>query len=97
MRKGHRVAEHAKSYADNQVWLELCLTAADLLTWAQAPCFTGELRRCEPATFRYRICAIAGRLAHSGRGWHLHLDRDWPWASALASAFDRLRAAPWPA
>jgi hypothetical protein len=86
-----------KSFAQNEVWLELCLTAADLITWSQALCFTGELARCEPATFRYRICTIAGRLTHSSRSRHLQLDRDWPWAKDLARAFDRLRAAPWPA
>lgn len=86
-----------KSYAQNELWLELCLTAADLITWSQALCFTNELARCEPATFRYRICAIAGRLISSGRQKTLQLDRDWPWAADLATAFDRLRAAPWPA
>jgi len=86
-----------KSYANNQVWLELSLTAADLLSWSQALCFTGELARCEPATFRYRVCAIAGRLTRSGRHTRLRLDQDWPWATQLATAFDRLRAAPWPA
>jgi len=85
-----------KSFAQNQCWLELCLTAADLITWSQALCFTGDLARCEPATFRYRVCAIAGRLIRSGRTRHLQLDRDWPWAKDLARAFDRLRAAPWP-
>jgi hypothetical protein len=87
----------AKSFAENEAWLELCLTAADLITWSQALCFTGDLARCEPATFRYRICAIAGRLTRSSRARHLQLDRDWPWAQDLARAFDRLRAAPWPA
>lgn len=67
-----------KSFAQNEVWLELCLTAADLITWSQALCFTGELATCEPATFRYRISAIAGRLIRSGRQWRLHLDKDWP-------------------
>jgi DDE family transposase len=85
-----------REFAENKVWLELCLTAADLLTWAQALCFTGELARCEPATFRYRICAVAARLTRSGRSWRLHLDRDWPWATHLAVAFARLKAAPWP-
>jgi hypothetical protein len=85
-----------REFAENKVWLELCLAAADLLTWAQTLCFTGELARCEPATFRYRICSIAGRLSRSGRRWHLHLDRDWPWATHLAVAFARLKAAPWP-
>lgn len=85
-----------KSFAQNEVWLELCLTAADLITWSQALCFSGELAKCEPATFRYRISAIAGRLIRSGRQWRLHLDKDWQWATDLATAFNRLRAAPWP-
>lgn len=86
-----------RGYEENRVWLELSLAAADLLTWAQALCFTGELAHCEPATFRYRICGIAGRLTRTGRRVVLHLDQDWPWARHLADAFNRLRAAPWPA
>ena len=85
-----------RGYAENKAWLELALTAADLLTWAQALCFTGDLARCEPATLRYRICAIAAKLTRTARVWTLHLDRDWPWAQHLANAFTRLRAAPWP-
>lgn len=85
-----------KDYALNRVWLELCLAAADLLTWSQALCFTGELARCEPATLRYRICSIAGRMVRSGRRWHLRLDAAWPWTRHLETAFTRLRAAPWP-
>lgn len=85
-----------RGYAENKAWLELALTAADLLTWAQALCFTGDLARCEPATFRYRICAIAAKLTRTARVPTLHLDRDWPWAPQLATAFTRLRTAPWP-
>jgi len=85
-----------KQYQQNKVWLELCLAAADLLTWTQAVCFTGDLARCEPATFRYRITSIAARITRTARSWHLHLDQDWPWATHLATAFARLRAAPWP-
>jgi Transposase DDE domain group 1 len=86
-----------RGYEQNKAWLELSLAAADLLTWAQAMCFTGQLARCEPAAFRYRITSIAGRLVRTGRCWQLRLDRDWPWAAHLATAFARLRAAPWPA
>jgi hypothetical protein len=85
-----------RGYAENKAWLELALTAADLLTWAQALCFTGDLARCEPATFRYRVCAIAAKLTRTARIPTLHLDRHWPWAQHLAIAFTRLRAAPWP-
>jgi hypothetical protein len=85
-----------RGYAENKAWLELALTAADLLTWAQALCFTGDLARCEPATFRYRICAIAAKLTRTARTTTLHLDRAWPWCHQLANAFTRLRTAPWP-
>jgi len=86
-----------KGYDQNRVWLELSLAAADLLTWAQALCFDGALARCEPAAFRYRVGHVAARLVRTGRCWRLRLDRDWPWAAQLATAFNRLRAAPWPA
>jgi hypothetical protein len=85
-----------RGYAGNKAWLELALTAADLLTWAQALCFTGDLARCEPATFRYRVCAIAAKLTRTARVPTLHLDREWPWAAQLANACPRLRTAPWP-
>jgi hypothetical protein len=85
-----------RGYPENKAWLEPALTAADLLTWTQALCFTSDLSRAEPATFRYRICAIAGKLTRTARVTILHLDQDWPWAQQLAAAFIRLRAAPWP-
>jgi Transposase DDE domain group 1 len=86
-----------KGYQQNKVWLELALTAADLLTWMQALCLDGELARCEPAALRYRLLHVAARLVRTARRWHLKIDRDWPWAGDLATAFARLRAAPWPA
>jgi len=86
-----------RGYEQNKAWLELSLAAADLLTWAQALCFSGDLARCEPAAFRYRITHVAARLIRTGRRWQLRLDKDWPWATHLAAAFSRLRAAPWPA
>ena len=86
-----------RGYDVNKVWLELCLSAADLLTWTQALCLDGALARCEPATLRYRLLHIAARLTRTGRRWHLKIDKDWPWATHLATAFARLRAAPWPA
>jgi hypothetical protein len=85
------------AYTANACWLELALAAADLLTWSQAMCFTGPLARTEPATFRYQVLHTAGLLVRTARGRRLRLDTDWPWARQLATAFDRLRAAPWPA
>ena len=67
-----------RGYAENKVWLELSLTAADLLTWTQALCLDGELARCEPAALRYRLLHVAARLTRTGRTWQLHIDRHWP-------------------
>jgi hypothetical protein len=86
-----------RGYQQNKVWLELALTAADLLTWTQALCLNGELARCEPPALRYRLLHVAARLVRTGRTWQLKIDRDWPWATHLANAFARLRAASWPA
>ena len=86
-----------KGYQQNKVWLELALTAADLLSWTQALCLDGDLATCEPAALRYRLLHVAARLVRTGRRWQLKIDRDWPWATHLATAFARLRAAPWPA
>lgn len=85
------------AFAANACWLELALTAADLISWAQALCLTGKLAQAEPATVRYQILHVAARLTRTARSWRLRLDRDWPWAAALENAFHRLRAAPWPA
>jgi hypothetical protein len=80
----------------NAAWVELALAAADLTTWTQALCFTGELRKVEPKRFRYRALHVAGRLVRTGRRLILRLDKDWPWATDLANAFNRFRTAPWP-
>ncbi|MEU4290876.1 transposase [Kribbella sp. NPDC026596] len=85
------------AFAANACWLELALAATNLLCWTQALCFTGALAHTEPATFRYQILHVAARLVRTARGRRLQLDTDWPWARELATAFTRLRAAPWPA
>lgn len=85
-----------QDFHTNSAWVELALAAADLSSWAQALCFTGELRRVEPKRLRYRVLHVAGRLVRTGHRLILRLDMNWPWAHDLARAFTRLRAAPWP-
>ena len=82
-----------RGYQQNQAWLELSMAAADLLTWAQALCFTGQLARCEPAAFRYRVLHVAAQLTRSARTTRLRIDRAWRWAAQIAEGFRRLRAA----
>jgi len=42
---------------------------------------------------RYRLLHVAAVLVHRGRELIMRLDETWPWASELATAFARLRAA----
>jgi hypothetical protein len=78
----------------NQVWLELVLAAQDLTGWAQALLLDGDLKVAEPKTLRYRLWHVAARIIRHARRLIVRLQRTWPWATALAAAFTRLRALP---
>jgi Transposase DDE domain group 1 len=83
-----------KQFALNQVWLEIVMLAHDLIVWTQALLLDGELANAEPKRLRYRLLHVAGRLAFSARRAKLRLQHDWPWATELAAAFDKLKALP---
>ena len=76
---------------NNQVWMQLCFTANDLLGWAQRIGCTGQLRRATPKTIRHRLLHIAAAITPNGR--RLHLDRAWPWTTTLLDAINRVRTA----
>jgi hypothetical protein len=78
----------------NAVWLELVLTAQDLLCWTQALLLDGALAVAEPKTLRYRLLHVAARIVRHARRVILRLQATWPWAADLARAFTRLRALP---
>ena len=86
-----------RDFDHNAIWLEISLIAQDVIAWTQQLALTGELAICEPKTLRYRLLHTAGRLAFHARHATLRLQRDWPWADALAAAFARLAALPPPA
>jgi len=81
-------------FAANDAWLTLVACAQTLVCWTQALCLSGELAIAEPATLRYRLLHTAGRLVRHGRQVILRLQRTWPWAGDLVTAFQRLRALP---
>ena len=83
-----------RAFQANAAWLELVLTAQDLLVWTQRLLLTGELACCEPKRLRYRLLHVAGRLTRHARRLRLHLPRGWAWGEALLQAFARLRALP---
>ncbi len=79
-------------FVRNQVWLLLVLTAQDLTAWTQLLCLDGEMARVEPKRLRYCLLHAAASVARRGRRTVVRVQRSWPWATALAAAFGRLRA-----
>lgn len=58
-----------RAFNENQAWLQVVLTAVDLVCWTKRICFAAvpALARCEIATFRYRVLHVAARLTHGQR------------------------------
>ncbi len=81
--------------AANAAWLEIVMTATDLIAWTKLLGFTDhpELARCEIAAFRYRVLHIAARITRGARQIRLRLDATWRWTHAIAHAWNRIRAA----
>ena len=82
-----------ESFVRNEAWVATSLIAGALLAWSQMVCFDGNLAKAEPKTMRYRVLHVAALLVHRSRGLVLRLDKTWPWATDLANAFVKLRAA----
>ena len=82
--------------AINAAWLEVALTATDLLAFTQTMLLDGDLAAAEPKKIRYRLLHTAARITRGQRKIYLRLAKNWPWALALAEAFRRLRTIPLP-
>ena len=80
----------SREFAINQTWLQLALTAADLIAWTQTTLLSGNLAKAEPKLIRYRLLHVAARLVHGQRKTKIKIDAGWPWAAQLAHAFHRL-------
>jgi hypothetical protein len=80
----------SREFGINQTWLQLALTAADLIAWTQTTLLDGDLVKVEPKLLRYRLLHVAARLVHGQRRTKIKIDAGWPWASQLAQAFHRL-------
>jgi Transposase DDE domain group 1 len=83
-----------KQFTLNEVWLEIVTLAHDLIVWTQALLLDGELANAEPKRLRYQLLHVAARLAFHGRRANLRLQHDWPWATELTAAFQKLKALP---
>src|SRR5690606_30493571 len=88
-----------RAWNENAVWLEVVLTAVDLIAWTKLIAFADvpELARCEIAAFRYRVLHVAARLTRGARQLRLRIDKPRREAAQTAEALARLRAAfGWP-
>ena len=83
-------------FAVNQAWLTAAMTAQILLAWLKLIALDGDLARAEPRTLRYRILHAAARLVRGGRRRRLKIAATWPWADAIARAWQRITALPDP-
>ncbi len=70
----------SREFQINQTWLQLALTAADLIAWTQTTLLEGDLAKAEPKLLRYRLLHVAARLVHGQRRTKIRIDAGWPWA-----------------
>jgi Transposase DDE domain group 1 len=80
----------SREFAINAVWLQLALTAADLIAWTQTTLLDEALAKAEPKLLRYRLLHTAARIIHRGRRTFIKIAAGWPWADQLVAAFSRL-------
>ena len=80
----------SREFAINQVWLQLALTAADLIAWTQTILLDGALAAAEPKKLRYQLLHTAARIIRGQRKTRIKIDNSWPWGEQIAAAFARL-------
>jgi hypothetical protein len=86
----------SRIFAINAAWLQLALVGIDLLAWTQMLLLHGDLAAAEPKKLRYRLLHVAARITRTARQTRLRIAEHWPWATDLATAFDRLATLPRP-
>jgi len=82
------------SFAINQAWLQVSLIAQDLLAHTRLLALHGDLAHAEPKRLRYCLLHTAAQIVRTSRQRWLRLSNDWPWATQLVAAFDRLSHLP---
>ena len=86
----------SKSWGINDAWCQVVALAVDLLAWLRHLALDDDLARAEPKTLRYRLLHTAARITRGQRQRWINIPPTWPWAHALATAFDRVQALPAP-
>lgn len=86
----------SKLWEINEAWCQVVALATDLLAWTRHLALDGDLAKAEPKTLRYKLLHTAARITHSQHRRWLNIPPDWPWATQLATVFNRIMALPAP-
>jgi hypothetical protein len=76
----------SREFTINAVWLQLALTAADLIGWTQTILLDAALAKAEPQLLRYRLLHTAARLVRGQRKRKIRIPQTWPWARELEAS-----------
>ncbi|WP_425570650.1 hypothetical protein [Pseudonocardia adelaidensis] len=86
----------SRQVAINAAWVELAMTAADLIaSTPRPPCSTATHRRRTGNT-ALPLLHVAARITRGQRRLFVPIDKTWPWRDQLAAAFARLHLLPLP-
>ena len=79
----------SREFAINQAWLQLAITAADLIAWTQTTLLDAVWPRPNRRSCATGCCTPppGSSTANASR---IKIDAGWPWAAQLAAAFNRL-------
>jgi len=86
----------SRDFAINTAWAQLAAISADLIAWLRLLALTPELAKAEPKALRYRLLHVPAKLTTGGRRRRLRIPSNWPWATAIVTAFAKIAAIPAP-
>ena len=81
------------TFAANAAWLVLAALAFNL-THAAGTLASPRHARATGTTLRRQLITVPARIARSARRLHLHLPRNWPWATDWLDLFNSLHPPP---
>ncbi len=76
----------------NKAWLAVVCFAADLVTWFQRLCLTGELATASPKRLRWQLWHAPAQLVHRARQLIVRPLAHWPATPDLLAAHQRIAA-----
>ena len=86
----------SRDFAINTAWAQLAAISADLIAWLRLLALTPDLAKAEPKALRYPLLHVPAKLTTGGRRRRLRIPSNWPWATAIVTAFAKIAAIPAP-